>query len=89
MFSVEFLGEEVDSVVFCFLLENKLEDVFISIQYKLVEVYCWENDIFFLKVDSEDKVRKILFFYIDFNNNELDDLFCIFVKVCLVFKLNV
>lgn len=31
MFSVEFLGEEVDSVVFCFLLENKLDDVFISI----------------------------------------------------------
>lgn len=87
--SAEFLGEEADSVALCLLLENKLDDVLISIQHKLVEAYCWENDIPLLKVDSEDKVRKILSSHTDPNNNEPDDLSCILVKVRLVFKSNV
>lgn len=78
--SAEFLGEEADSVALCLLLENKSDDVLISIQHKLVEAYCWENDIPLLKVDSEDKVRKILSPHTDPNNNEPDDLSCILVK---------
>lgn len=78
--SAEFLGEEADSVALCLLLENKSDDVLISIQHKLVEAYCWENDIPLLKVDSEDKVRKILSSHTDPNNNEPDDLSCILVK---------
>ena len=87
--SAEFLGEEADSVALCLLLENKSDDVLISIQHKLVEAYCWENDIPLLKVDSEDKVRKILSCRGDQNNNEPDDLSCILVKVRLAFKPNI
>ncbi|XP_062566457.1 growth arrest and DNA damage-inducible protein GADD45 alpha-like [Saccostrea cucullata] len=78
--SAEFLGEEADSVALCLLLENKSDDVLINIQHKLVEAYCWENDIPLLKVDSEDKVRKILASEGDQNNNEPTDLSCILVK---------
>ncbi|XP_048763547.1 growth arrest and DNA damage-inducible protein GADD45 alpha-like isoform X2 [Ostrea edulis] len=78
--SAEFLGEEADNVALCLLLENKSDDVLISIQHKLVEAYCWENDIPLLKVDSEDKVRHILASKGEQNNNEPDDLSCILVK---------
>lgn len=86
--SAEFLGEEADNVALCLLLENKSDDVLISIQHKLVEAYCWENDIPLLKVDSEDKVRHILASKGEQNNNEPDDLSCILVKVRLLFKLH-
>jgi growth arrest and DNA-damage-inducible protein len=84
--SAEFLGEEAESVALCLLLENKSDDVLISIQHKLVEAHCWENDIPLLKVDSEDKVRQILACKGEQNNNEPDDLSCILVKVRLLFK---
>ena len=45
----------------CLLLEvADTEDVAAHIQHKLVEAFCWENDIEVVKVDSFKTVAKVL-----------------------------
>ena len=50
-----------EDVALCLLLEvADTEDVAAHIQHKLVEAFCWENDIEVVKVDSFKTVAKVL-----------------------------
>ena len=50
-----------EDVALCLLLEvADTEDVAAHIQHKLVEAFCWENDIQVVKVDSFKTVAKVL-----------------------------
>ncbi|KAL3869247.1 hypothetical protein ACJMK2_041954 [Sinanodonta woodiana] len=44
----------------CILPVTSSLDVAINIQHKLIEAYCWENEILLLKVDSVEKLSAIL-----------------------------
>ncbi|KAK3604493.1 hypothetical protein CHS0354_001173 [Potamilus streckersoni] len=49
-----------DKVRLCILPVTSSTDVAIHIQHKLIEAYCWENEIQLLKVDSAEKLSVIL-----------------------------
>ncbi|KAK3604491.1 hypothetical protein CHS0354_001171 [Potamilus streckersoni] len=49
-----------DKVRLCILPVTSSTDVAIHIQHKLIEAYCWENEIQLLKVDSVEKLSAIL-----------------------------
>ncbi|KAK3600068.1 hypothetical protein CHS0354_003907 [Potamilus streckersoni] len=51
-----------DKVRLCILPVTSSTDVAIHIQHKLIEAYCWENEIQLLKVGSAEKLSAILHF---------------------------
>ncbi|XP_052090483.1 growth arrest and DNA damage-inducible protein GADD45 gamma-like [Mytilus californianus] len=53
------LQNSPENVGLC-LLQNKTEDVTVQIHQKLVEAFCWENDIEVIKVDCLKTVESVL-----------------------------
>ncbi|KAK3604490.1 hypothetical protein CHS0354_001169 [Potamilus streckersoni] len=49
-----------EKVRLCILPVSASTDVSVRIQHKLIEAYCWENEIQLLKVDSVEKLSAIL-----------------------------
>ncbi|KAL3869249.1 hypothetical protein ACJMK2_041956 [Sinanodonta woodiana] len=49
-----------DKVRLCVLPVSASTDVSVHIQHKLIEAYCWENEIPLLKVGSAEKLSAIL-----------------------------
>jgi growth arrest and DNA-damage-inducible protein len=58
--SGKLLSKSPDSVMMCILPEDSSSDVTLHIHFTLIEAFCWENDIRIIKVDSVDKLRKLL-----------------------------
>lgn len=57
---VKLLHSNPDNVSLCVLPNvNPHLDVTVDIQHKLIEAYCWENDISVLKVDSKQKLEAL------------------------------
>lgn len=49
-----------DGIMLCILPENSENDVTLHIHLTLIEAFCWENDIRVIKVDSVEKLAKLL-----------------------------
>lgn len=49
-----------DGIMLCILPENSANDITLHIHFTLIEAFCWENDIRIIKVDSVEKVAKLL-----------------------------
>lgn len=59
-----------DNVMLCLLPEaSGQHDVTLDIQHTLIEAFCWENEIKLVKVDSQEKLAKMLPACEDENNN--------------------
>lgn len=54
------LAKSPDSVMLCILPEDASSDVALHIHLTLIEAFCWENDIRVVKVDSVEKIEKLL-----------------------------
>lgn len=54
------LEQEPESVMLCLLPGGTSDDISVSIQHKLIEAYCWENDINVIKVDCTDKFNELV-----------------------------
>ena len=52
------LEQEPESVMLCLLPGGTSDDISVSIQHKLIEAYCWENDINVIKVCTKHLIRK-------------------------------
>lgn len=79
---VSLLNSQPDDVSVCVLPDvGPQMDVSINIQHKLLEAYCWENDIPVLRVDSGDKLSAILKSTATNNNAAvLTDTSCVLVQ---------
>ena len=44
------LEQEPEMIMLCLLPGDSSGDITVSIQHKLIEAYCWENDIIVIKV---------------------------------------
>lgn len=58
--AVKSLSKTPDEYLFCILAPVDANDTSTHIQEVLLEAYCYENDIYILKVDAADKVSRIL-----------------------------
>ncbi|XP_052090484.1 growth arrest and DNA damage-inducible protein GADD45 beta-like [Mytilus californianus] len=56
----QILQNSPETVRLCLLPEMAETDVTVQIHHKLVEAFCWENDIEVVKVDSLKKMEKVL-----------------------------
>ncbi|KAI0209523.1 Growth arrest and DNA damage-inducible protein GADD45 alpha [Lamellibrachia satsuma] len=56
----ELLETKADGVMLCILPVNDTNDVTLQIHSTLIEAFCWENDINLVKVDSTEKLVKLL-----------------------------
>lgn len=54
------LERDPDNVMLCILPNNDTNDVTLHIHYTLIEAFCWENEIRLIKVDSAEKLAKLL-----------------------------
>ncbi|XP_033737040.1 growth arrest and DNA damage-inducible protein GADD45 alpha-like [Pecten maximus] len=79
---VTLLNTQPEDVSVCVLPDvGPQMDVTINIQHKLLEAYCWENDIPVLRVDSGDKLSAILKSTAANNNaSEMSDTSCVLVQ---------
>ena len=57
----------------CILKDRSSNNISVNIQHKLIEAYCWENDIKVLKVGEDDKLGSILVDENDRLNSNIDD----------------
>jgi len=85
------LNSNPENVSICVLPDvNPQEDVTIHIQHKLIEAYCWENDIPVIMVSGLDKLASFAKTSLKNNNDfpEVDDLSCVLVEVsyCLDYE---
>lgn len=77
------LSSNPDNVSLCILPDvNPTVDVTVHIQHKLIEAYCWENDIPVLKVDSMEKLTSLCKTKTGNEMNSVDtsDLSCILIE---------
>lgn len=58
--AVKSLSKTPDESLFCFLAPPKSGDPTTHMLEVLLEAYCYENDIYIIKVDSVDKLTRIL-----------------------------
>lgn len=58
--SGKILEMDPDGVMLCVLPNNASDDVTLHIHFTLIEAFCWENAIRLLKVDSVEKLAKVL-----------------------------
>ncbi|XP_058831625.1 growth arrest and DNA damage-inducible protein GADD45 alpha-like [Topomyia yanbarensis] len=58
--SIRSLMEEPNKFVFCFMVAPKLNDSGAHMQEVLLEAFCFENDIYIIKVDSAEKLSRLL-----------------------------
>lgn len=59
-----------EGIMLCVLPENSASDVTLHIHLTLIEAFCWENDIGIIKVDSVEKLAKLLDVVEETNNVE-------------------
>lgn len=58
--AIEFLSKNAEGSLFCFLAQTKNPDSAIHMNEILLEAFCYENDIYVVKVDSDEKLSRIL-----------------------------
>lgn len=58
--AVKMLSKTPNESLFCILAPAKAGDTSTHIQEVLLEAYCYENDIYIIKVDAAEKLTRIL-----------------------------
>lgn len=58
--SGKILETNPEGVMLCILPDNVSVDVTMHIHFTLIQAFCWENDVRLVKVDSSDKLAKVL-----------------------------
>ncbi|XP_037044251.1 growth arrest and DNA damage-inducible protein GADD45 alpha-like [Bradysia coprophila] len=58
--AIEILLKTPKDSLFCFLAQSKNPDSAIHMNEILLEAFCYENDIYVVKVDSDEKLSRIL-----------------------------
>lgn len=58
--SVKVLSKTPNNSLFCVLAPAKIGDTSTHIQEVLLEAYCYENDIYIIKVEAAEKLTRIL-----------------------------
>jgi len=58
--SAKLLQTDPCGVMLCILPVDMERDVTLQMHYTLIQAYCWENDIGVIKVDSSQKLNKLL-----------------------------
>ncbi|XP_053684421.1 growth arrest and DNA damage-inducible protein GADD45 alpha-like [Sabethes cyaneus] len=58
--AIRSLTEEPHKFVFCFIVQPKANDSGAHMQEVLLEAFCFENDIYIIKVDSAEKLSRLL-----------------------------
>lgn len=58
--AIEMLLKTPEHSLFCFLAQSKEPDSAIHMNKTLLEAFCYENDIYIVKVDSDEKLSRIL-----------------------------
>lgn len=58
--AVKRLSKSPNDSLFCIMAPAKAGDTANHIQEVLLEAYCYENDIYIIKVDSDEKLTRIL-----------------------------
>ncbi|XP_058457739.1 growth arrest and DNA damage-inducible protein GADD45 alpha-like [Malaya genurostris] len=58
--SIRSLTEEPNRFVFCFMVAPEVNDSGAHMQEVLLEAFCFENDIYIIKVDSAEKLSRLL-----------------------------
>lgn len=58
--AVKMLSKAPNNSLFCVLAPAKAGDTSTHIQEVLLEAYCYENDIYIIKVDAAEKLTRIL-----------------------------
>ncbi|XP_055537591.1 growth arrest and DNA damage-inducible protein GADD45 alpha-like [Wyeomyia smithii] len=58
--AIRSLTEKPHEFVFCFMVQPKANDSGAHMQEVLLEAFCFENDIYIIKVDSAEKLSRLL-----------------------------
>ncbi|XP_038218098.1 uncharacterized protein LOC119836729 [Zerene cesonia] len=58
--ALQFLSKNSNGALFCIQAEARPGDSATHMQEVLLQAFCMENDIYTVKVDSEDKLKKLL-----------------------------
>lgn len=58
--AINILTKTPDDSLFCFLAQSKNPDSATHMNEILLEAFCYENDIYIVKVDSDEKLSRIL-----------------------------
>lgn len=58
--AIQMLSKTPEDSLFCFLAQSKNPDSAIHMNKTLLEAFCYENDIYIIKVDSDEKLSRIL-----------------------------
>ncbi|XP_055629400.1 growth arrest and DNA damage-inducible protein GADD45 alpha-like [Toxorhynchites rutilus septentrionalis] len=58
--AIRSLTEEPQKFLFCFMAPTKFPDSGTHMQQVLLEAFCFENDIYIIKVDSAEKLGRLL-----------------------------
>ena len=78
--SADMLSTCPESITLCILPDvSGGSDVSVLIQHKLIEAYCWENDIPVIKVNGVAGLEKVVQVSNDQNNNATD-LSCLLIQ---------
>lgn len=55
------LEHEPEMIMLCLLPNGTSDDISVSIQHKLIEAYCWENDIHVIEVNLFSNFYTVIF----------------------------
>lgn len=58
--AIQILSKTPEDSLFCFLAQSKNPDSATHMNEILLEAFCYENDIYIVKVDSDEKLSRIL-----------------------------
>ena len=58
--AIQILSKTPENSLFCFLAQSKNPDSATHMNEILMEAFCYENDIYIVKVDSDEKLSRIL-----------------------------
>lgn len=58
--AIQSLSKTPEDSLFCFLAQSKNPDSATHMNEILLEAFCYENDIYIVKVDSDEKLSRIL-----------------------------
>ncbi|XP_055601546.1 growth arrest and DNA damage-inducible protein GADD45 alpha-like [Uranotaenia lowii] len=58
--AIRSLRDEPQNYIFCFIASSKQPDSGAHMQQVLLEAFCFENDIYIIKVDSATKLSRLL-----------------------------
>lgn len=54
------LEHEPEMIMLCLLPNGTSDDISVSIQHKLIEAYCWENDIHVIEMPNSEKLSELV-----------------------------